>query len=123
MISLNKDTKELKKKVRKVDEKMVKILSLEDIEIDESLVGLEGSPTWVVNISVDEGALNFLRVDSSLSAVERIKVICCSRCCFDALSCILSYGLLPYLLFLEQQLFFCNHMMERPWQYQLFYPE
>ena len=75
VISFNKSTKELKKKIREIDESRVRTLSLDDIEIDESLVGLAGSPTFVVNISVDEGALNFLRVDSNLSAVERIKVI------------------------------------------------
>lgn len=75
VISFNKSTKDLRKKIRNISEDKVKTLKLEDIEIDESLVGLKGSPTFVVNISVDEGALNFLRVDSALSAVERIKVI------------------------------------------------
>jgi electron transfer flavoprotein beta subunit len=75
VISFNKSSKDLRKKVRNIRENKIKTLKLEDIEIDEHLVGLKGSPTFVVNISVDEGAMNFLRVDSNLSAVERIKVI------------------------------------------------
>ncbi len=53
----------------------VRILGLDDIGLDEEEVGLKGSPTLVVNINIDEDALNFLKVDNSLPAFERIRFI------------------------------------------------
>ena len=41
----------------------------------KSKVGIDGSPTWVVDVDIDESVLNFLRVDSNLSAEERMRLI------------------------------------------------
>jgi electron transfer flavoprotein beta subunit len=50
-------------------------LSLKDFEMDERSVGLEGSPTTVVDIDIDISGLSYLHVDSELSPNERIDVI------------------------------------------------
>ena len=56
-------------------ESIIKKISIDDIKIDERQVGIEGSPTSVVSIKTYENASNYFIVDSSLSAVERIKFI------------------------------------------------
>ena len=50
----------------------MKRLKLADIGLEESAVGLEGSPTAVVGIDVDTDSLNYLAVDSDQSAFDRI---------------------------------------------------
>ncbi len=50
----------------------VQRMSLEDIGLTEDMVGLEGSPTTVVDIDIDMDSLNYLVVDSGLPAYERI---------------------------------------------------
>lgn len=75
VIAFNKSLKNLKHKFNDVDEKMITILNLDNISLNESMVGIKGSPTSVVDIDIDESSLNFLRVDSSLSAEDRIRLI------------------------------------------------
>jgi electron transfer flavoprotein beta subunit len=53
----------------------IKRLKLEDIGLDEEAVGLKGSPTAVVDIDINTDSLNYLIVDNSLSAVDRINAI------------------------------------------------
>jgi electron transfer flavoprotein beta subunit len=53
----------------------VKRLGLADIGLAEDRVGLEGSPTTVVDIDTDMESLNYLVVDGSLSAYERIGAV------------------------------------------------
>lgn len=56
--------------------KIVKKMHLEDLNCDPKMVGLEGSPTQVINISYYEGKReSFFSIPSSLSAHERIKLI------------------------------------------------
>ena len=56
-------------------ESIIKKININDVKIEEALVGLEGSPTSVVSIKTDENAANYFIVDSNLSSVERIKFI------------------------------------------------
>jgi electron transfer flavoprotein beta subunit len=60
---------------KKIDKNIIRTFDLDYININESEVGLEGSPTWVINIDIDEEILDYLRVDNSLSADERINYI------------------------------------------------
>jgi electron transfer flavoprotein alpha/beta subunit len=53
----------------------VRRLSLEDISLGEQRVGLEGSPTAVVNIDVDLESLNYMVVDDTLGAFDRIGAV------------------------------------------------
>jgi len=53
----------------------VRRLQLADIGLEESAVGLEGSPTAVVGIDIDMESLNYLVVDSGLSAFHRIAAV------------------------------------------------
>lgn len=50
-------------------------LSLGDISLTENRVGLEGSPTTVVDIDIDIESLNYLVVDENLSAFQRIGAV------------------------------------------------
>jgi electron transfer flavoprotein beta subunit len=50
-------------------------LKLEDIGLDEESVGLKGSPTAVVDIDINTDSLNYLVIDNSLSAIDRINAI------------------------------------------------
>lgn len=63
------------KRKKEFDKNTIRKFGLDYIDINESEVGLEGSPTWVINIDIDEEILDYLRVDSSLSANERISYI------------------------------------------------
>jgi electron transfer flavoprotein alpha/beta subunit len=63
------------KRKTEFDKNKIRKFGLDYIDINESEVGLEGSPTWVINIDVDEEILDYLRVDSSLSADDRISYI------------------------------------------------
>ncbi len=49
--------------------------NLEEITLEQGRVGLEGSPTTVVNIDVDMDSLNYLVVDQALPAFERIGAV------------------------------------------------
>ncbi len=62
-------------KVSSADERQIKVIGLNDLEFEENAVGLKGSPTRVVDIQIDEHALNYLIVDSELHAFERIRTI------------------------------------------------
>ncbi len=50
-------------------------LNLKSLNIEEKFLGLKGSPTRVVDIEENEEALSYFKIDSSLSARERIKAI------------------------------------------------
>jgi electron transfer flavoprotein beta subunit len=75
LISFNKSPKKIIFKHDEIDETKIKQFSLGDLPLDKKLLGVAGSPTWVTDISIDESVLNFLRVDSRLSAEERIRLI------------------------------------------------
>jgi len=75
IFSFLKSKKKLKRGIYSKDTKNIKVFSLKDIDIDENLVGLMGSPTRVVKIDVDDTIDYFLKVDSNLTAIERIKII------------------------------------------------
>ena len=53
----------------------VRRLTLDDIGLTEDRVGLEGSPTTVVDIDVDLDSLNYLVVDDRLGAFDRIGTV------------------------------------------------
>jgi electron transfer flavoprotein beta subunit len=53
----------------------VRRLSLEDVGLAESEVGLEGSPTTVVDIDIDTTSVDYLVVDGALSAFDRIRTV------------------------------------------------
>jgi electron transfer flavoprotein beta subunit len=63
------------KRKEEFDKNKIKTFNLGYLNINDSEVGLEGSPTWVINIDIDEEILDYLRVDNSLSADERISYI------------------------------------------------
>ena len=50
-------------------------LGLDDISLGEEKVGLEGSPTTVVDIDIDLESLNYMVVDEKLGAFERIGAV------------------------------------------------
>jgi electron transfer flavoprotein beta subunit len=53
----------------------VRRLTLEEIGLKEDQVGLEGSPTTVVDIDIDLDSLNYLVVDDRLNAFDRIATV------------------------------------------------
>jgi electron transfer flavoprotein beta subunit len=53
----------------------VRRLTLDDIGLSEDRVGLEGSPTTVVDIDIDINSLNYLVVDDRLDAFDRIATV------------------------------------------------
>ena len=57
------------------DKAMIKTFDLKYLGLNKAEVGLEGSPTWVIKIDIDESILDYLKVDSALSANERINYI------------------------------------------------
>ena len=72
---LKKDKKIALKKGIKVNTDHIKKYSLSDIGLDSECVGLDSSATRVVNIDIDERFVEYVTVDSSLPANERIRVI------------------------------------------------
>lgn len=75
VLTFLKNENKLTKKNKRVKESLVKTLNLDDIDLKEELIGLKGSPTAVTEINIDEDAINYLKVDSNLSAIERIDYI------------------------------------------------
>ena len=61
--------------IGKYPEKKVRTYNLDDLELDENEVGLKGSPTRVVDIDLDENAIDILRVDEHLPSFKRIEYI------------------------------------------------
>lgn len=59
----------------KVDPKKITQLTMDDLKLDPKFVGLEGSPTQVVNIDIDERFVGYMTVDGNLSADDRILYI------------------------------------------------
>ena len=57
------------------DKERIKTFDLKYLGLNESEVGIEGSPTWVTNIDIDESILDYMKVDSALLADERINYI------------------------------------------------
>jgi electron transfer flavoprotein beta subunit len=74
-ITFNKSIKKIGYKIKEVDEKKITKYNLDDLSLKKSKVGIHGSPTWVVDVDIDESVLNFLRIDSNLSAEERMRLI------------------------------------------------
>jgi electron transfer flavoprotein beta subunit len=75
VISFAKATRTVRTAAQCAKRGIVKRLSLTDIGLEESAVGLEGSPTAVVGIDIDTGSLNYLVVDNGLPSFDRIAAI------------------------------------------------
>lgn len=57
-------------------EKKVTVLSADEAGLDKSRIGIEGSPTRVVHVDVSNRSVrNYVEIDSSLPAKERIRMI------------------------------------------------
>jgi electron transfer flavoprotein beta subunit len=69
---MKKDLEVSLKDADAVDKSKIHEMSLEDLNLDPEMVGLDGSFTQVVNIDIDERFVGYVMVDSSLSADERI---------------------------------------------------
>ena len=72
---LRKNKKNILKKLREPNLKKIKQYSLDDINLDEKSVGLEGSFTQVINIDIDDRFIEYLIVDNNLKAEDRLKYI------------------------------------------------
>jgi electron transfer flavoprotein beta subunit len=75
VLSFIRSEKKISKSSLDSGKKSIKIFSLNNIGLSENVIGIKGSPTWVININKNEYALNYFKVNSSLSARERIKAI------------------------------------------------
>lgn len=73
--AFNKRLINKKHKFNEVDKKKITVFNFDSTSLNESMVGLKGSPTSVVDIDIDESSLNFLKVDSNFSAEDRIRII------------------------------------------------
>jgi electron transfer flavoprotein beta subunit len=60
---------------KKADRKKIHRVSMDDLKLDPTYVGLDGSFTQVVNIDIDERFVGYVTVDSALSADDRILYI------------------------------------------------
>lgn len=72
---LRKKKKIIQKNNKEVNLNNIKKYNLDDIGLNATNVGLDGSFTQVVNIDIDERFLGYLKVNSNLRADERIKII------------------------------------------------
>jgi electron transfer flavoprotein alpha/beta subunit len=72
---LKKDKRITQVKNKEINTGSIKKYSLDDIDLSPEHVGLDGSATKVVNIDIDERFVEYVTVDSNLTANERIKVI------------------------------------------------
>lgn len=76
LLSFIKSEKEIKEPEKAKEKYDLTRLGLKDLNIEPSDVGLEGSPTQVVKISVPEDRLTtFFKVDNRLNARDKIKFI------------------------------------------------
>ena len=65
----------LREKTKNIGKESIRVLGLKEIRVEAEIVGIEGSPTRVVSICMDENAINYVAVDSRLPAHERISRI------------------------------------------------
>ena len=76
VISFLKSNKKIpKKKNRETNLKKIKKYNLEDIGLNSDYIGLDGSATRVINLEIDDRFIEYIVVDSKLTASERIKFI------------------------------------------------
>jgi electron transfer flavoprotein beta subunit len=72
VVTFLKEPVKFKKKPFAIDRNLIQKINLDKLGMDESEVGLNGSFTWVVNIDIDEEILDYIKVDNSLAADDKI---------------------------------------------------
>jgi len=76
LMSFIKSEKKFRERYINVEKYSIKKIELKDLDLNNNNVGLEGSPTQVVKISIPEGRLTpFFKVDDKLSAYDKINFI------------------------------------------------
>ncbi len=75
VFTFRKTSRKLRPKQTKAYKSKLKVFGLDKVTLDENEVGIKGSPTRVIDIVIDESALNYIKMDENLSAYERIKYI------------------------------------------------
>jgi len=73
--SFIKTRKRLRTKTRRVGKESLRILGLKEIGLDDRMVGIEGSPTRIVSMHVNDDDANYVTVNNRLPAHERITYI------------------------------------------------